>query len=63
MFQGRRLKAIRSQRGWSQRRLARALRIDQSAISLLENGRRSPHNRTLLRLLAALAVPAVYFYD
>lgn len=49
-----RLKRLRSQRGYSQRRLADLSGIDQGSISEIEAGKRSPSVATLERLVQAM---------
>lgn len=55
---GRTLRALREERGWSQRELARRAKVTQAYITLIETGER-PHTswEVLLRLARALGVP------
>ncbi len=48
------LKRLRTERGYSQRRLADLAGLDQSAISEIEAGKRSPSVNTLERLVKAM---------
>jgi transcriptional regulator with XRE-family HTH domain len=47
---------LREQRGWSQPELARRAGLDDTQISTLETGKRSPNLRTLRKVAAALEV-------
>ncbi|MFL6136309.1 MAG: helix-turn-helix domain-containing protein [Frankiaceae bacterium] len=51
---GRRVAELRRARGLSQKRLARVVRIDNSHVSRIENGRREPSNDVLHALARAL---------
>lgn len=48
------LSEIRSAMGWTQARLAREARLDQSFVSRMESGERVPERETLLRIIDAL---------
>jgi transcriptional regulator with XRE-family HTH domain len=50
------LTEIRSAKDWTQARLAREARLDQSFVSRLESGDRAPERDTLLRIIDALGV-------
>ena len=50
------IRALRSQLGWSQEKLAEASGLHRSYISQLERGRRNPTLDVLARLAAALDV-------
>ena len=54
---GSRLKAIRTQRGWSMRKLAEAADVSPSLISQIENGNINPSARSLYSMAEALHVP------
>ncbi len=57
---GKMAKAIRARRaakGWTQEELAKRLKVDQSYVTLLEQGKRTPSLATLRRLAKALGVP------
>ena len=51
---GSALTAARSERGWTQARLARAARLKRETVSRLETGRCHPYADTVFRLEAAL---------
>lgn len=53
---GKRLRALREQRGMSQYELANAARVSQGLIWQLEADRKNPGLETLLRLAQALSV-------
>jgi transcriptional regulator with XRE-family HTH domain len=53
------LRRLREQRGWSQDALAREARVDQNAISLIENRRSNPTVVAIESLAKALDVPIV----
>jgi len=52
---------LRWLRGWNQKELAGAAGLDPSQISLYEQGKKIPSQKTLERLLAAVGVPFVLF--
>jgi transcriptional regulator with XRE-family HTH domain len=54
---GRLLAELRAARGWPQARLASAAGLDQSFVSRLEAGSRTPERETVLKLLDALEAP------
>ncbi len=60
---GSRLRAIRDERGYSQRQLAQMSRISPNAISLIERDENSPSVATLQSLAAALNIKMSYFFD
>lgn len=61
MTLGEKLKALRAQRGWSQRELAERSLVRQSLISLLESGRQADTtSRNVRRLAQALGVTVDY---
>lgn len=51
------VKRLRESRDWSQTRLAKAARIDQNAVSLVENRRSNPTVTAIEGLAKALGVP------
>lgn len=53
---GKRIIALREEKGWSQADLARACNKDRQAIEKLENGRVNPTLYTLLEIANALEV-------
>ena len=55
---GRRLRALREAKGWSQDDLARRAKLTKPYVSMLETGvRKQPSLPTLRRLAKALGVP------
>lgn len=60
---GNKLRAIREERGLSQRELARLAGISTNAISLIERDENSPSVATLQSLATALNVKMSYFFD
>jgi len=54
---GRRIVALRLQKGWSQSDLARAVGKDRQAIEKLENGRVNPTLFSLYEIAVALELP------
>lgn len=53
---GRRVKALRDAKSWSQERLAEAAEMDRSYIAGIEVGARNPSVKALERLASALDV-------
>jgi transcriptional regulator with XRE-family HTH domain len=53
---GRRIRVLREARGWSQERLAERAAIHAVYLSGLENGKRNPSFKVLVRLATALDV-------
>ena len=51
---GKRVADLRQARGWSQKRLARAIGVDNSYISRIERGQREPRGPVLARIADAL---------
>lgn len=60
---GRRIKQLRSQRGWALRGLARKCGLSANAISLIERGENSPTVSSLRRLAQAFNVPISDFFQ
>lgn len=60
---GTRLRALRNERGLSQRELAQLADISANAISLIERDENSPSVATLQRLATALHVKVSYFFE
>ncbi|MGH9487015.1 MAG: helix-turn-helix domain-containing protein [Terriglobales bacterium] len=58
MVDGNRLRALREQRGWTQRQASRRLRVTQAYLSMLENGRRPTPPRLLHALARVFDLPA-----
>jgi transcriptional regulator with XRE-family HTH domain len=54
---GQRIKALREQKGWSRRRLAREANLSPTSISLYERGLQTPRVSTLKSIADALGVP------
>lgn len=54
---GRRVKALRDEKGWSQERLAEAAEMDRSYLAGIEVGSRNPSVKALERVALALSVP------
>ncbi len=59
---GARLKALRRERGWSQRELAKRAGVTNGMISLIEQNRVSPSISSLHRILEALPVTMADFF-
>lgn len=59
---GRRVKASRSERGWSLRRLAEVAGVSASLLSAVENGRIVPSVSSLFAISDALDTPAEQFF-
>ena len=59
---GVRLRALREERSFSLRALARSAGMSANALSLIERGRTSPSVTTLSRLAEALRVPVTAFF-
>lgn len=55
---GRRLRALRTDRGWTQMQLAERCGIDNKTISRMENGRYGTSIDQVARLARALDVPS-----
>jgi len=60
---GSRLRALRNERGLSQRELANQARISANSVSLIERDENSPSVSTLQNLAGALNVKMSYFFD
>jgi transcriptional regulator with XRE-family HTH domain len=63
LYLGEKLRAVREERGLSQRELAQNSGISTNAISLIERDENSPSVATLQRLAAALNVKMSFFFD
>ncbi len=59
---GARLKALRRERGWSQRELAKRAGVTNGMISLIEQNRVSPSISSLHRILEALPITMADFF-
>jgi transcriptional regulator with XRE-family HTH domain len=57
---GARLRALRTERGWSQRELGRRLGVLQSKLSKYESGTHQPSLRTLVRIASLYEVSTDY---
>ena len=53
---GRRIRALRNAKGWTQERLAEAAHLDRAYFASLELGLRNPSFRTLIKLGRGLGV-------
>lgn len=60
---GRKLRALRLERGYSLRELAETSGLSINTLSLVENGKTSPSVATLQQLARALDVPLAAFFD
>jgi len=60
---GRRLKAMRTERGLSIRSLAEQSGLNVNTLSLIENGKTSPSVSTLQQIASALEVPITAFFE
>ena len=57
---GKRLRALRRERGMTQQELGDALGVSASAVGMYEQGRRAPDNRTLAALCRFFGVSSDY---
>jgi transcriptional regulator with XRE-family HTH domain len=60
---GKKLRALREERGLSQRELAKLSGISANAVSLIERDENSPSVATLQRLASALNIKMSYFFE
>lgn len=60
---GKRLKDLRTERGYSLRILAERSGLNINTLSLIENGKSSPSVSTLQQLSQALEVPIAAFFE
>ncbi len=60
---GRRLRAIRLNKGFSLKSLSEHSGLNINTLSLIENGKTSPSVSTLQQLSMAMAIPISYFFD
>ncbi|WPD17983.1 XRE family transcriptional regulator [Thermaerobacter composti] len=60
---GEKIRRLREARGWSLRQLEARSGVSNSAISLIERGKRIPNSETLRRLAAALGVTIRELYE
>lgn len=60
---GRRVRALREQRGWSQERLAEVSGLHRTYLGGIERGLRNPSLKNLARIAAALEVPLSKLFD
>ena len=60
---GRRVRALRDAKGWSQERLAEQAEMDRSYIAGIEVGARNPSVKALERLATALSVRLPELFD
>lgn len=60
---GRRLRALRTERGLSIRFLAEQSSLNVNTLSLIENGKTSPSVSTLQQIASALEVPITAFFE
>lgn len=59
----RNVRRFRKLKGWTQDELAAKLRIEQTAVSLIENGRSNPTLQTLEAIAASLDVRFVDLFE
>ena len=59
----RNVRRLRKLKGWTQDELAAKLRIEQTAVSLIENGRSNPTLQTLEAIAACLDVRFAELFD
>ena len=57
------IKKARQEAGYSQQKLAEALKLSNKTISAWEVGRAQPHIRTLKKIAEVTKVPTAYFVD
>lgn len=60
---GRNVRRLRKERGWTQDELAAKVKLEQTAISLIENSRANPTLSTLETLAVTLKVPFVALFE
>jgi transcriptional regulator with XRE-family HTH domain len=60
---GRRVRALRHQKGWSQERLAEEAHLDRSYIAGIEVGVRNPSLKALDRIAAAFGVRLAALFE
>jgi transcriptional regulator with XRE-family HTH domain len=60
---GRNVRRLRKDKGWTQDELAAKLRIEQTAVSLIENCRANPKLHTLEAIAACFGVRFVDLFD
>jgi len=60
---GKRVRQLRTGKGFSLRGLAEASRLNVNTLSLIENGRTSPNVSTLQQLAIALKIPLTAFFE
>ncbi len=59
----RNVRRLRKDRGWTQDELAAKLRVEQTAVSLIENSRANPTLQTLEEIASCLEVRFVDLFD
>ena len=59
----RNVRRLRKEKGWTQDELAAKLKIEQMAVSLIENNRSNPTLQTLEAIAACLGVRFVDLFD
>ncbi|TKT71406.1 helix-turn-helix transcriptional regulator [Afipia massiliensis] len=60
---GRNVRRLRKEKGWTQDELAAKVKLEQTAISLIENNRANPTLSTLEALAAAFKIPFVELFE
>ncbi|RTL68602.1 MAG: XRE family transcriptional regulator [Pseudonocardiaceae bacterium] len=60
---GRNVRRLRKDRGWTQDELAAKIKVEQTAISLIENSRANPTLQTLEALAIAFKIPFVDLFN
>ncbi|MEK9284517.1 MULTISPECIES: helix-turn-helix transcriptional regulator [unclassified Bradyrhizobium] len=60
---GRNVRRLRKAKGWTQDELAAKVRIEQTAVSLIENARSNPTLQTLEAIAACLEVRLVDLFE
>ena len=58
-----RLKSLRSEKGWSQQRLADELKLSKSSVNMYERGEREPGFETMEAIADTFNVDMDYLYD
>lgn len=59
---GRRLAALRREKGWTQEQLARRMKVDPVSVAFLEGAKRSPSFAMLYKLSRALGVNPIELF-
>ena len=59
---GKRIRALRMEKGWSQQDLAYQMGMEKSNLSVIENGKSNPQVLTIARIACALEVQPVQLF-